>query len=212
MIFPRNVWSGNVSTLAVTAWPTATWLSACCGTEKSTNSGSSACSVTTVVPGLRYCPRSTARIPRCPANGARKRLLRQIRLLLFGLRARVLQVEVVRVDHRLADRLGVELPQVAVVVDLRQRGACLQRGQLRGVVIGAQPQQHLPRLHIVARLEVDLVDHAADLQRQRGTVHRAQAADRLARPAARSASSPSRWKSSAADWPSRPGTDGSSSP
>src|SRR5439155_12410331 len=37
--------------------------------------GSSACSVTSLVPAVTYCPRSTARIPRRPSKGARTSFL-----------------------------------------------------------------------------------------------------------------------------------------
>ena len=156
------------------------WSSACCGRKKSTNSGSSACSVTTAVPGLRYWPRSTARMPRCPANGARNVFLSTHRLLLVGLRARVLQIEVVGVDHRLADGLRLQLPQIAVVVDLRQR-----RGRLQAPAASPCRHRHAaaaapgPACTSSPDLKSIWSTTPRDFQRQLGAVHRAQAADRL---------------------------------
>ena len=106
-------------------------------------------------------------------------LLVQHRLLLLDLRARVLQIEVVRIHDRLADRLRLQLLRIAVIGDLREIRGGLQRLQLRRIVLGAQLQQHRAGGDIVARVEVDLADDAGDLQRQIGAVHRAQTAHRL---------------------------------
>ena len=54
--------------------PTATIASSSCGSEKSTNVPPIASSVVTVVPGVRYWPTLTARMPSRPLNGARMTL------------------------------------------------------------------------------------------------------------------------------------------
>ena len=104
-------------------------------------------------------------------------LLVDDRLLLGDLRLGVAQVGLVVVDDRLADGLGLELLDVAVVGDLGELRRRLERLQLGDLVLGAQAQQDLAGLHLVARLEQDLLDHARHFQRQVGAAHGAQAAD-----------------------------------
>ncbi len=114
-----------------------------------------------------------------PGERRAQHLLVEHRLLLLDLGTRILQIEIVGIHDRLADRLRLPLLHVAVVGDLRKVRGRLQRLQFRRIVLGAQPQQHRAGGDIVARAEIDLIDDAGDLQRQVGAVHRAQAAHRL---------------------------------
>lgn len=62
---------GQASLVTMTVAPGFNRLSSCCGRAKSTNRLSSAVSVATASPGLRYWPRLTCRMPNIPAKGAR---------------------------------------------------------------------------------------------------------------------------------------------
>ena len=69
-IVPLNTLPGNASTAISICWPTRSLPMACSGMGKSTRIGSSACTVTSVMPGVTYWPRSTLRMPSRPETGA----------------------------------------------------------------------------------------------------------------------------------------------
>jgi hypothetical protein len=131
--------------------------------------------VAITVPADRNWPRSTWRRP----AGERRAqgLLVDDRLLLGDLGLEIAQVGLVVVDDRLADGPRLEQLDVAVVGDLGKLRRRLERLQLGDLVLAAQPQQDLAGLHLVARLEQDLLDDARHFERQVGTAHGAQAAD-----------------------------------
>jgi hypothetical protein len=84
--------------------------------------------------------------------------------LLLDLGARVLQVEGVVVDDRLADGLGPQLLHITIVGDLcevRGRLQCLQFGH---VVLGAQAQQDGTGRRVIAGIEIDLIDDTREFQ------------------------------------------------
>ena len=101
------------------------------------------------------------------------------RLLLGDLRLGVFQIGRVGVQGGLADRLDLELLEVALIGDLVQLRRRLQRFELGGVVVGAQLQQQRALFDIVSGIERDRIDDAGDFQRQVGPLHGAQTADRL---------------------------------
>src|SRR5258708_6954475 len=62
---------GDEVAACLTETPTTTVSSCCWGIEKSTYTAPTACSTVSVVPGFRYWPTLTARMPSRPENGAR---------------------------------------------------------------------------------------------------------------------------------------------
>ena len=85
----------------------------------------------------------------------------------------------IAVQGRLAYRLGLELPAAAIVVEPGNLRGGLQRPQFGDVVVGPEPQQNLPRLHAIARLEDDFLNDPGQFERQVGAVDRPQAAHRV---------------------------------
>ena len=143
--------------------PTLTVARSSCGSEKSTNVPPIESRVVTIVPGVRYWPTLTARMPSRPRNGAR--------MTLRSTCARSAAASVVAdselglhlIELRRADGVARRQNLGAFEGPLRQVAPRVRGRQLRALDLGVQLDQHLALAHDLARFEADLADGPRDL-------------------------------------------------
>ena len=152
-----------------------------CGTVKSTSIGSSFCSVTTAAPGREVL--AEVHLPDAELAGERRGdgLLRDQCLLRRHLRLRALERRHVVVDGRLRNGAHLELRFVALQVELGQRRLGFELRELRLERRRIELDQRLTRAHLLARVEMDGGDQAADFGAQRRFLARAKVAERFHR-------------------------------